>query len=66
MLLYTDGLLEARGIDSRYGTSRLRAALRHGKHLAPPEMLELLKRDLHEFAGERFSDDVCLLALRGD
>lgn len=66
VLLYTDGLLEARGIDSRYGTSRLRAALRHGKHLAPPEMLELLKRDLHEFAGERFSDDVCLLALRGD
>jgi phosphoserine phosphatase RsbU/P len=66
VLLYTDGLLEARGINSRYGTSRLRAALRHGKRLAPREILELLKRDLHEFAGERISDDVCLLALRGD
>jgi sigma-B regulation protein RsbU (phosphoserine phosphatase) len=66
VLLYTDGLLEAGGIDSRYGTSRLRAALRHGKRLAPREILELLKRDLHEFAGERISDDVCLLALRGD
>ena len=66
VLLYTDGLLEARGTDSRYGASRLEAALRRGKHLAPPEVLELLKRDLHEFAGERISDDVCLLALRGD
>jgi serine phosphatase RsbU (regulator of sigma subunit) len=34
--------------------------------LAPPEILELLKRDLREFAGERISDDVCLLALRGE
>ena len=66
VLLYTDGLLEARGIDSRYGRSRLRTALRHGTHLAAPEILELVKRDLHEFAGEQISDDVCLLALRGD
>jgi serine phosphatase RsbU (regulator of sigma subunit) len=66
VLLYTDGLVEARGGGSRYGTNRLAAALRHGKRLAPPEILELLKRDLREFAGERISDDVCLLALRGE
>ncbi len=66
VLLYTDGLVEARGVGSRYGTNRLSDALRHGKRLAPPEILELLKRDLREFAGERISDDVCLLALRGE
>ena len=66
VLLYTDGLVEARGGETRYGTNRLGAALRHGKRLAPPEILELLKRDLREFAGERISDDVCLLALRGE
>ena len=66
VLLYTDGLVEARGGGGRYGTNRLAAALRHGKRLAPPEILELLKRDLREFAGERTTDDVCLLALRGE
>jgi serine phosphatase RsbU (regulator of sigma subunit) len=64
VLLYTDGLVEARGGESRYGMNRLREVLRHGKRLRPPEILELLKRDLREFAGERISDDVCLLALR--
>ena len=66
VLLYTDGVVEARGRESRYGTNRLRAALRDAKRLAPPEILERLKRDLLEFAGERISDDVCLLALRGE
>jgi len=66
VLLYTDGLVEARGIGSRYGTNRLADALRHGKRFAPTEILELLKRELREFAGDRISDDVCLLALRGD
>ncbi|MGZ4196548.1 MAG: PP2C family protein-serine/threonine phosphatase [Solirubrobacteraceae bacterium] len=66
VLLYTDGVVEARGRGSRYGTSRLRAVLRQAKRLGPLEILELLKRDLREFAGERISDDVCLLALRGE
>lgn len=35
VLLYTDGLVEARGGGSRYGTNRLSDALRHGKRLAP-------------------------------
>ena len=66
VLLYTDGLVEARGDGSRYGTNRLRAALRQGKRLAPPGILQLLTRDLRQFAGERISDDVCLLALRAE
>jgi serine phosphatase RsbU (regulator of sigma subunit) len=65
VLLYTDGVVEARGGGSLYGTNRLGAALRDGRRLPPPEILELVKRDLREFAGERISDDVCLLALRG-
>jgi sigma-B regulation protein RsbU (phosphoserine phosphatase) len=66
LLLYTDGLIEARGRGSRYGTNRLRAALSQGKRLAPPGILQLLTRDLRQFAGERISDDVCLLALRAE
>jgi serine phosphatase RsbU (regulator of sigma subunit) len=66
VLLYTDGLVEARGEGSRYGTNRLRAALRQGKRLAPPGILQLLTRDLRQFAGDRISDDVCLLALRAE
>jgi phosphoserine phosphatase RsbU/P len=66
VLLYTDGLVEARGGESRYGTDRLAAALRHANHLPPREILELVKLDLRGFAGERISDDVCLLALRSE
>jgi phosphoserine phosphatase RsbU/P len=66
LLLYTDGLIEARGRESRYGTNRVRAALSQGKRLAPPGILQLLTRDLRQFAGERISDDVCLLALRAE
>ena len=35
VLLYTDGLVEARGVGSRYGTNRLSDAPPHGKRLAP-------------------------------
>jgi hypothetical protein len=38
VLLYTDGLVEARGGGSRYGTNRLSEVLRHGKRLTPPEI----------------------------
>ena len=64
LLLYTDGLTEARGDRTRYGVDRLSTLLRERAQLAPQETLELLKRDLRQFAGERLTDDVCLLVLR--
>jgi serine phosphatase RsbU (regulator of sigma subunit) len=64
VLLYTDGLTEACGERTRYGTDRLSALLRERARLAPQDTLEMLKRDLRRFAGERLSDDVCLVVLQ--
>ena len=64
VLLYTDGLTEAPGERTRYGTDRLSRLLRENAQIAPQDTLEVLKRDLREFAGERLKDDVCLLLLR--
>lgn len=66
MLLYTDGLIEARGKQTRYGTDRVSALLRNRSGLAPQDTLRVLKRDLREFSGERLVDDVCLLILRAE
>jgi sigma-B regulation protein RsbU (phosphoserine phosphatase) len=64
VLLYTDGLTEARGEQTRYGIQRLSALLRQRAQLAPQDTLEMLKSDLRKFAGERLADDVCLLVLQ--
>jgi phosphoserine phosphatase RsbU/P len=64
VLLYTDGLTEARGEQTRYGIERLSMLLRKRAQLAPQDTLEMLKRDLRKFAGERLTDDVCLLVLQ--
>ncbi|MGN6169844.1 MAG: PP2C family protein-serine/threonine phosphatase [Solirubrobacteraceae bacterium] len=64
VLLYTDGLTEARGERTRYGIDRLSALLRDRAELAPQDTLEILKRDLRRFAGEQLTDDVCLLVLQ--
>ena len=41
------------------GIDRLSALLRERAQLAPQDTLEMLKRDLRKFAGERLTDDVC-------
>jgi sigma-B regulation protein RsbU (phosphoserine phosphatase) len=63
VLLYTDGLTEARGERTRYGIDRLSALVRETGQLAPQDTLEMLKRDLTNFACDGLTDDVCLLVL---
>jgi serine phosphatase RsbU (regulator of sigma subunit) len=63
-LLFTDGVIEARGRESRYGSERLARALRRQPALAPRETIALLQDELRRFAGCDLDDDVCLLALR--
>ena len=63
VLLYTDGLTEARGERTRYGVDRLSALLRERSGLAPQDTLGMLKSDLREFTGKPLTDDVCLLIL---
>lgn len=66
LLLYTDGLSEARnGSDEEYGVERL-AKLVSGRHSLPPQSLlgECLE-DLKSFrAGARKSDDLTVMAIR--
>ena len=66
MMLYTDGLTEARGHDSRYGIARVSTILRDQPALSPLETLQVLKRALRDFADEGLTDDVGLLILRAE
>lgn len=59
-----DGLTEAPGERMRYGTDRLARLLRESADLDPQATLEVVKRDLRDFASEQLTDDVCLLLLR--
>jgi sigma-B regulation protein RsbU (phosphoserine phosphatase) len=66
LLLYTDGVLEARdaaGLD--YGIDRLRAITERARHLSPRAMVDACVQDLAAFvAGERYADDVTVMAVR--
>jgi PAS domain S-box-containing protein len=65
LLLYTDGLTEARGADSRYGEERLVAALRTVPARASAEQLvEHVFFDVLDFADGHLSDDLALLVIR--
>jgi serine phosphatase RsbU (regulator of sigma subunit) len=65
-LLFTDGIIEARGTDSRFGADRLHQSLDHAAGETPDRIIASLKLDLDHFAVSGTSDDVCLLAARVD
>jgi serine phosphatase RsbU (regulator of sigma subunit) len=65
-LLFTDGIIEARGADSRFGTERLHDCLDHAAGKSPDHIIASLKTDLDRFAVNGTKDDVCLLAARID
>jgi serine phosphatase RsbU (regulator of sigma subunit) len=66
VLMFTDGLIEARGTDDRFGIERVVATIRAHPELAPSELLAELSREASEFAGGHLDDDLCLVALRSD
>ena len=66
ILLYTDGLSEAKrpDLDEEYENERMGLALRKGLRMPPMQLLSELVADAHEFSGSKeFEDDVCLLAV---
>lgn len=65
-LLLTDGIIEARSADSRFGTDRLHQSLDHARGEPPDRIIASLKTDLDHFAVSGTKDDVCLLAARVD
>ena len=66
LLLYTDGVLEARGPDGdEYGLDRMMALVRSGAATAPNPLVESCMHDIATFGrSSSFADDVSIMALR--
>jgi sigma-B regulation protein RsbU (phosphoserine phosphatase) len=64
LLLYTDGLTEARRGSDLYGEERVHGALRSAVGLTPQRVVEQVFFDAVDFADGRLSDDLALLAVR--
>jgi serine phosphatase RsbU (regulator of sigma subunit)/anti-anti-sigma regulatory factor len=66
LLLYTDGLVEARSpAGEEFGTEGLFNAIKTAGDVGPGPMLRYLLREINGFAGSgRFEDDVLMLCMR--
>jgi sigma-B regulation protein RsbU (phosphoserine phosphatase) len=64
LLVYTDGLLDARGPSDRFGEERLCATLAEHARGTATEVVDALTLAVGKFAGRRFGDDVCIIVLR--
>ena len=64
LLLYTDGLVEARRDGVLFGESRLAKLLERCYGLEPELLLESVAGAVDEFARGRLTDDLALLAVR--
>lgn len=64
VLIYTDGLTEARQGNAFFGLDRVTATLGALRDRPPVDVVDRLRTDVAEFAGERLRDDLCLLAAR--
>jgi sigma-B regulation protein RsbU (phosphoserine phosphatase) len=65
MLLYTDGVLEARNeAGAFYGPDRLHDVLSHAAFTPVDSIPAEVYRDLAEFTGGRLADDLALFAVR--
>jgi serine phosphatase RsbU (regulator of sigma subunit) len=64
VLLYTDGVIEARRDGELYGEERLDDLLRRRAALAPQELAEAVLADCKSFAGGELSDDCAVVCLR--
>jgi sigma-B regulation protein RsbU (phosphoserine phosphatase) len=64
LLLYTDGITEARNVEGEeYGEDRLAAALARHRHLGAAELHANVFADVKAFATAGFEDDATLLAV---
>jgi PAS domain S-box-containing protein len=64
LLMYTDGVTDARGEHERFGARRLRRLLKAHAGRAPKELLDQLEAALNRFQVEGRSDDTGAVALR--
>jgi PAS domain S-box-containing protein len=64
LLLYTDGVTDARGEQERFGAARLRHVLTDNAAASPTQLLAALESALDRFQTEGHSDDTGAIALR--
>jgi serine phosphatase RsbU (regulator of sigma subunit) len=64
VLLYTDGIVEARRGNDFYGDERLAQKLVSLRDLDPSVIVEALRDDVERFAGKERGDDLCMIAVR--
>lgn len=64
LLLYTDGLAEARSGEDQYGEERIGNVLRRDPGIAPDVLCKTLLEAAKDFATKPLDDDVAILALR--
>jgi PAS domain S-box-containing protein len=64
LLMYTDGVTDARGEHDRFGAARLRSVLKGHAGSSPRELLDQLEAALNRFQVEGRSDDTGAVALR--
>jgi serine phosphatase RsbU (regulator of sigma subunit) len=64
LLLYTDGVLEARRGNEQFGLERLEEVFSRAVGLAPSQVAAQIVAAARDFAGGRLTDDVTLLVLK--
>ncbi len=64
VLLYTDGLAEARRGDEQYGEDRIAQVMKRDPGIAPDVLCKSLLDAGRDFAGGKIDDDVAILAIR--
>jgi sigma-B regulation protein RsbU (phosphoserine phosphatase) len=64
IVVYTDGVVEARREGEQYGAERLDALLSEHRTLQPRELAQRVTEDCREFAGGELADDVAVVVIR--
>ncbi|HET8528339.1 MAG TPA: SpoIIE family protein phosphatase [Gaiellaceae bacterium] len=64
LVLYTDGVVEARRDSELYGVERLDALLAEHRALAPRELAERVAADARAWSGGELSDDLAVVVIR--
>jgi sigma-B regulation protein RsbU (phosphoserine phosphatase) len=65
LLLYTDGVTEARNHNNEYGMPALVNLLMKNRNHSPAEIIRLIHSDIHSFTGtDQIDDDTSLVAIK--
>jgi serine phosphatase RsbU (regulator of sigma subunit) len=64
LVLYTDGVVEARNDGDLYGTERLDALLSEQRDLPPEELALRVAEDAKRWSGGELTDDLAVVVIR--